>query len=67
MPSRYRTLVPKILNRNETAMARLLKYIPVILTVVTKYLRSPQGKAAMQKVRSSRRRPKNVGSTRPGY
>ncbi|WP_166784960.1 hypothetical protein [Cryobacterium sp. Hz7] len=55
------------MNRNETAMARLLKYIPVILTVVTKYLRSPQGKAAMQKVRSSRRRPKNVGSTRPGY
>ncbi|WP_166785335.1 hypothetical protein [Cryobacterium sp. TMT2-17-1] len=48
-------------------MARLLKYIPVILTVVTKYLRSPQGKAAMQKVRSSRRRSKNVGSTRPGY
>ncbi|WP_166784545.1 MULTISPECIES: hypothetical protein [unclassified Cryobacterium] len=48
-------------------MARLLKYIPVILTLVTKYLRSPQGKAAMQKVRSSRRRPKNAGRTRPGY
>lgn len=46
-------------------MARLLKYIPVIVTVVTKYLRSPQGKAAIQKVRSSRRRPKTAGGTGP--
>ena len=48
-------------------MARLLKFLPVILTLVTKYLRSPQGKAAIQKIRSSRRRPKNARTTRPTY
>ncbi|WP_166785754.1 MULTISPECIES: hypothetical protein [Cryobacterium] len=46
-------------------MARLLKYIPVVVTLVTKYLRSRQGKAAIQKVRSSRRRPRPAGATRP--
>ena len=46
-------------------MARLLKYIPVVLTLVVKYLRSPQGKAAIQKARSSRGRPTTAGTTRP--
>lgn len=45
-------------------MARLLKYIPIVVTVVTKYLRSPRGKAAIQKVQASRRRPKTAGATR---
>lgn len=48
-------------------MSRLLKYIPVVLTLVTKYLRSPQGKAAIQKVRSARHRPKSAGKARPGF
>lgn len=48
-------------------MARLLKFIPVILTLLTKYLRSPRGKALIQKVRSSRRRPKTAGNARAGY
>ena len=46
-------------------MARLLKYLPVLLTLVAKYLRSPRGKALIQKVKSSRHRPKNAGNTRP--
>ncbi|HSP53641.1 MAG TPA: hypothetical protein VLO00_12170 [Cryobacterium sp.] len=46
-------------------MARLLKYIPVLLTLVAKYLRSPRGQALIQKVKSMRRRPKAAGSTRP--
>ncbi|HSP75662.1 MAG TPA: hypothetical protein VLO31_05550 [Cryobacterium sp.] len=46
-------------------MARLLKYVPVVLALVTKYLRSPKGQALIQKVRSSRLRPRNAGNTRP--
>ena len=46
-------------------MHRLLKFIPVILTFIVKYLRSPQGKSAIEKVRSARRRRRTVGTTRP--
>ena len=48
-------------------MVRPFKYTPVVLTLVTKYLRSPQGKAAIQKVRSSRHQTKNVGNTRQHF
>ncbi|WP_166788628.1 MULTISPECIES: hypothetical protein [Cryobacterium] len=48
-------------------MARLLKFLPVVVTLVTKYLRSPQGKAALQKLRSARRQPKNARTARRGY
>ena len=46
-------------------MARLLKYIPIVLTLVTKYLRSPRGQALIQRVRSSRLRPRNAGNSSP--
>lgn len=46
-------------------MARLLKYIPVLLTLVAKYLRSPRGKALIQRVKSTRHRSGNAGRTRP--
>ncbi|WP_166785685.1 MULTISPECIES: hypothetical protein [Cryobacterium] len=45
-------------------MARLLKFLPVIVTLVTKYLRSPQGKAALHKMRSARQKTKNARTTR---
>ena len=48
-------------------MSRLFKYIPVVVTLVTKYLRSPQGKAVFQKVRSSRHRTHNTARTRQRF
>lgn len=33
-------------------MFRLLKYLPVIIPVVTKFVKSPQGKAAIAKARA---------------
>jgi hypothetical protein len=33
-------------------MFRFIKYLPVIIPVATKFLRSPQGKAALAKARS---------------
>ena len=54
-------------SRKEMAMSRLFKYIPVVVTLVTKYLRSPQGKAVFQKVRSSRHRTHNTARTRQRF
>lgn len=45
-------------------MTRLLKFIPVALTLVTRFLRSPQGQALVQRIRASLRRPKTAGTTR---
>ena len=41
-------------------MIRIFKYLPVIIPLVTKYVRSPQGKAAIQKASDLRRRPKTA-------
>ena len=34
-------------------MFRLLKYLPIIIPVVSKFLKSPQGKAAVAKARTT--------------
>ena len=39
-------------NKKVTIMFRYFKYLPVIIPVVLKFLRSPQGKAALAKARS---------------
>lgn len=45
-------------------MARLLKFLPVVVTMVTKFLRSPRGKALVHKMRSSRTPAKTVRNPR---
>jgi hypothetical protein len=39
-------------NKKVTTMFRYIKYLPVIIPVVRKFLRSPQGQKALAKART---------------